>query len=169
MTDLQINYLRSPERVQQLLRLDGHKQRLVPGVLGAAFRMCLPAMPHDQLLSRTKGFFRSKAVIIPTGLEELPSCWLQQLPILLWHSRKSHWKMLPYMICSLGVEDGVLWIAFAQEQPTDEIRLTCWDKLRIHLNLNLLPNLWCPLSHDLEKRIWDARPKLRSDLLRLTS
>ena len=169
MTDLQINYLRSPERVQQLLRLDGYKQRLATGVLGAALERCRPATPRGQLLSQTKGFFRSKAVIVPAGLDELPSCWLQQLPILLWRSRKSHWKMLPYMICSLGVEDGVLWIAFAQEQPADEIRLTCWDKLRIHLNLNLLPNLWCPLSHDLEKWIWDARPKLRSDLFRLTS
>ena len=167
MTDLQLNYLISPERVQQLLRLDGYKRRMTAGVLGAAFDVCCPLMPRAQLLSQTKGFFSTKAVIVPAGLDELPSCWLQQLPKLLWCSRKPHWKMLPYMIRSLGIEDGFLWIAFEQEQPTDETRLTSWDRLRMLLNLNLLPNLWCPLSSELEKEIWHSRPDLRSDLFRL--
>ena len=77
--------------------------------------------------------------------------------------------MLPYMIQSLGLEDGVLWLAFAQEVPTNEIRLTRWDELRIALNLNLRPNLRLPLPREVERRIWHWRPALRRDLFRLPS
>ena len=71
------------------------------------------------------------------------------------------------MIQALGIESGVLWMAFAQELPNNEARLTSWDKLRMHLNLNLRPNLWLPMSRELEREIWHARPDLRTDLFRL--
>jgi hypothetical protein len=169
MIDTALNYLRSPQRTQTLLRLYGHTPKLVPRVLSAAFDLCNTTVSPDQLLPQTREFFRSKAVIIPTGLDELPSCWLQDLPTVLWHSRKPHWKHLPYMISELGVEDGVLWVAFAQEQPNDEDRLTRWDELRMRLNLHLRPNLWTPLSRELERKIWHARPDLRADLFHLPS
>jgi hypothetical protein len=71
------------------------------------------------------------------------------------------------MIRQITHEDGVLCVTFAQELANAGDRVTAWDRLRIQLNLRLHPNLWTPLSLNLERRVWVSRPDLRSELFRL--
>ena len=62
--------------------------------------------------------------------------------------------MLPYMVLRLAFEQGALGIAFLQEPPNENGRVTCWDRLRLLLNLFLVPNLWRPLTREEELEIW---------------
>ncbi len=136
-------------------------------MLNAAFEIYQPTLPRELLIRIVEHFFSAKAVIVPDGLAELPSCWLHNLAPLLWHSRKPHWETLPYMIDSLGIENGILWLAFAQELPTEATQLTRWDELRIMLNSDLKPNIWHPLTREQEREIWRLRPELRGELFQL--
>lgn len=165
MIKAQLNYLKSPQHVRDLL--GQCKPKLTPRVLAAAFDLWAPSTPRDRILSDTEAFFRTKATRVPTGLDDLPSCWLQDLPVLLWQSCKPHWEFVPYMITSLCLEDGVLCVAYAQELPTRETRLTQWDRLRMYLNMSLRPNLWITLTHQQEQEIWRRRPDLQAELFQV--
>jgi hypothetical protein len=58
-------------------------------------------------------------------------------------------------------------MAFPQELPNPDQRVTAWDRVRIEVNLRLYPNLWTPISSELEKQIWTRRPDLRNELFQL--
>lgn len=169
MKERELAYLQSAAHVHALVRSMGYRPAHSPAVLRAAVDMLQPSpMDAAELVEQAKEFFRTFAVIVPSGLEQLPSAWLGDLPRLVWDSRKPHWTMIPYMIRHMGIECGMLCLAFAQEMPTSGDRRTAWDRLRIHLNLGLRPNLWAPLSIDLKRRIWMCRPDLRSELSHLS-
>ena len=136
-------------------------------MLARAFELARPKIKRVDLLSEVRTFFQIKACRVPEGLDGLPSCWLRALPDLLWATRRPHWKHLPYMISLVSMEQGVLCLAFAQEDPSQEDRLTRWDALRIHLNQKLAPNLWQPLSRRMEWAIWLRWSELRSELFQL--
>jgi hypothetical protein len=156
----------APARLHQLLLAKGHKPVITRDVLKAALEL-VPTAPRNELVSSAQHFFRFKAILVPSGLQHLPSVWLRDLPTVLWNTRKPHWSDLPYMICDLQVREQVICVAFAQEQPNPEGRFTAYDRIRIELNLGLRPNLWTALPPDLEKKIWSARPDLRAELFQL--
>ena len=113
MNTLELDYQQSAEHVYALLRVHGHRPAVSSAVLAAGLQLLHPATRGDLLREATE-FFRTKAILVPSGLEELPSAWLHQLPALLWRSRKPHWNEIPYMIRELGNERCVLRVAFAR-------------------------------------------------------
>ena len=167
MNEWQVEYASSPTRVHEILRARGHLPCLTPSVLAAAFALAQPPGEHANHVAATKEFFSIKTVLVPEGLDSLPDCWLQSLPDLLWATRRPHWERLPYMIRSMWIEEGVLCLTYAQEQPDSSDRFTAWDRLRFDLNRLLPPNLWTPLTRDQELLIWQRWPKLRSELFQL--
>ncbi|HLH54085.1 MAG TPA: hypothetical protein VKY92_10780 [Verrucomicrobiae bacterium] len=167
MREISKAYLRSAERVDKLMRACGHRPSVTQGVLARAFELAQPKIKRAALLAEVRTFFQVEACIVPEGLDGLPCCWLRALPELLLATRRPHWEKLPYMITLTVLDQGVLCLAFAQEEPTQEDRLTQWDALRIHLNDSLLPNRWQPLSRQMERQIWLRWPELRSELFQL--
>jgi len=167
MTGISMAYLRSADHVHALMRARGFRPRVTLGVLARAFELAQPKIQRVDLLSEVRVFFQVKACMVPEGLDQLPDCWLHALPGLLWATRRPHWKGLPYMIQLIGIEQGVPCLAFAQEEPTRETRLTRWDALRIHLNQSLVPSLWQALSPRMERDIWSRWPELRGELFQL--
>ena len=160
-------YLRSAEHANALMRAGGHTPCVTLKVLERAFELAQPKIKRVDLLAEVRTFFQIKACLVPEGLDGLPSCWLRTLPELLWTTRRPHWKKLPYMINFMRIDQGLLCVAFAQEEPPQEDRLTRWDTLRIHLNQSLVPNRWQPLSRRMEKDIWSRWPELRRELFQL--
>jgi len=167
MMELEITYLSSADRIHQLLRAHGLKQILTPALVAAAAELTELPTKQEEVFSGACQFFSSRAGFVPVGLEELPSCWLQQLPSLLWSSGKSPGDRLPYMVTRIGFEQGVLHIAFLQEVVHEKGRLTRWDNLHIRLNLLLQPKLWLPLTRKEESEVWKRRPELRRELFTL--
>lgn len=159
-------HLYSAARICALLHDQGNQQVISRTVLSAALEV-LDHANKESVMRDAEQFFRSKAVILPGGLETLPPSWLITLPKILWQTRKREWEILPYMIREIRAEDGVLCVKFAQELPWAGDRVTRWDRLRIQINLGVSPNLWTPLSRELERRIWAARPQLRTELFQI--
>ena len=144
MTRCGLNALLSSELVLATARLDEHL--------------------YEPALKQAEDFFRSKACLIPEGLESLPACWLAGLPGILWATRQPDWDRLPYMISRLECENGVLLLSFAQEQVAEDERLTLWDELRVEVNRNLYPSRWRRLKRRHRMLLFFARPDLRSVL-----
>lgn len=151
----QLRHFGSPEHVHELMeRLRWEKKLTVP-ILTGALDLVGQSLCHSSLLAETHEFFRRRAILVPSGIETLPSCWLTTLPSLLLRTLKPHWsQVVPYMITELRLEKGVLCFSFAQELPNVEKRFTRWDELRVTINRSLYPNLWRPLE-----------PEHKSDLL----
>ena len=82
------------------------------------------------------------------------------MPGILWGLRKPHWTRLPYFIDRVTVENGLLLLHFAQEQPNPENRLTSWDKIRIAVNAGLYPSRWRPLDRRLRVELRLQHPEL---------
>jgi hypothetical protein len=160
-----LDQLSSAERFLLLMEDLGFKQHLRPAVLAAALELHERRLPHTDIVNEARNFFAERAVPIPHGIEELPSTWLRVLPRILWSTRKPSWMALPYCIGVLGIEEGILRIAYPQEQQVTGNQITQWDQLRIVVNLSLQPNLWRPLSVADERELWDKRPELRQELL----
>lgn len=167
MIGLKLAQWESAAHVYELMRNLGCRLRLSEVVLSGAFEVLQPHIERGRLLSEVSTFFLSRAILVPEGLDELPSCWLNALPTLLWATREERWEKLPYMIRRLDLERGVLCVKFKQEQPLRMTRLTRWDELRIYLNQSIEPNLWQALGPRTERDIWSRRPDLRRELFRL--
>src|ERR1700690_1926814 len=106
----QIARLSSVEHVQALLLACGLKQRVTPAVLAAAAEMLGPDSWREEIIVEARQFFAQRAGLVPNGLEELPSRWLQQLPRHLENR-----DMGPFLMTTVEFERGVLCIAFAHE------------------------------------------------------
>ena len=160
----------SSAHVQQLMTQVGFRPIFCPHVVTVAAEICRPR--RGDALVRAIEFFHSKACQVPDGLNQLPECWLAALPGILWGLRKPDWTHLPFSIDRVAIQEGVLLISFAQEQPNPEQRLTTWDKIRVAVNAGLYPSRWRPLSrrHALALcRAWpDLRPTLQPDSPALT-
>ena len=154
MMGISTAYLRSADHVYGLMKARGYQPSVGLAVLERAFELAQPKINRVDLLSEVRAFFLTKARMVPDDLDRLPSCWLRALPGLLWATKDPRWDHLPYMIRQTGLERGVLCLAFAQEQPPKELRLTRGDALRIHLNQSLEPNRWQALSGPMEHDIW---------------
>ena len=159
MKPAEIARLSSAGHVQALLLACGLKQRITPAVLAAAAELLGPDSWREEILVEARQFFAQRAGMIPHGLEEIPSRWLQQLPQHLGNR-----EMGPFMITSLAFEQGVLCVAFAHEVGSKTGHMTMWDDLRFMLNLALEPNIWHPLTRKEEFEIWHRRPELRRRL-----
>jgi len=162
-----LGHLGSADHVFKILRSHGMKQSLTSAVLAAAVELAESTVSRAEVVSQARQFFTDRTGFVPVGIEELPSCWLQQLPTLLWNGHKPGEDRLPYMVLRLAFEQGVLGIAFLQEPPNENGRVTCWDRLRLLLNLFLVPNLRRPLTREEELEIWTRRPELRRELFTL--
>ena len=156
--------------LQQLMMLAGFRPIFSPHIVTVAAEICRPR--RDDALERAIEFFHSKACQVPDGLNQLPECWLAALPGILWGLRKPDWTQLPFSIDRVAIQDGVLLISFAREQPNPEQRQTTWDKIRVAVNAGLYPSRWRHLSrrHVLKVgREWpDLRPTLNADRPELT-
>ena len=97
----------------------GMKQSLTSAGLAAAAELAEATVSRAEVVSQARQFFTDRTGFVPVGLEELPSCWLQQLPTLLWNGHKPGEDRLPYMVLRLAFEQGVLGIAFLQEPPNE--------------------------------------------------
>ena len=76
----QIARLSSAGHVQALLLACGLKQRIAPAVLAAAAELLGPGSGREEIIVAARQFFAQRAGLVPHGLEEVPSRWLQQLP-----------------------------------------------------------------------------------------
>ena len=159
----------SVEHVHELMHRQGIRPQLSPAVLSAALDLYEDGALRKLSWVEASAFFRTHAVLVPQGLETLPLPWLQQLPIRLWHTRKPHWDMLPYLLKCVASEAGVLRLYFPQELIIEEDRLSMWDRLRVTLNLSMRPNLWLPLDPFEEREIWNRHPELRNELFTVRS
>lgn len=161
----QRDLLDQAQHVRELLQVHGWRAKLTPRLLTVAFQRS-EGGDRDMLVENTRAFFRSRAVLIPSGLETLPSPWLKIIQRVLLGTLKPHWHHIPYMISSLRLCNHVLCVGFAQEiEQSDPRRTTRWDELRMTLNTSLLPNLWTPLSREDRTGIWFSHPELREDIL----
>jgi hypothetical protein len=159
MREEQIAYLSSADHILERLLACGLKQKFAPAVLATAAELLEPPASREWVIAEARQFFVSRAGLIPDGLEELPSRWVQQLPLHL-EGR----EMEPFMITSLAFEQGVLCIAFAHEVGSKTGLMTMWDDLRFMLNLALQPNIWHLLTRKEEFEIWHRWPELRRRL-----
>lgn len=166
-TDLQqLQLLGSAQHVHRLFRALNWHAKLTPGLLYAAFQEPRKESEHHILLENTRLFFRRRAILIPEGLETLPSRWLETIPQLLLGTLKPHWHHIPYMITSLRLCNSVLCVSFAQEgYASGGNRLTRWDQLRITLNRCIRPNLWTALTSEERLAIWNSHHELREELV----
>jgi hypothetical protein len=135
-----------PGHVEGLMRQAGFKCKCAPELLLLA--TLLPETSGDEALEKARDFFASKACMVPSGLETLPGCWLSTLPEILWSLRKPHWQYVPFFICEVAMEGGVLLLRFAQELPETRGQITGWDWTRIHINAALYPSRWRPLKRE---------------------
>jgi hypothetical protein len=142
--------------VCQLIERCGLKPVLSTEMFRAAVQ--LDVVLPESALGRARVFFRSKACLVPQGLESLPACWLAGLPGILWATRKPHWTKLPYMIRQVACVEGVLLLSFAQETNPGDDRITSWDRLRIRVNLCVYPSRWRPLSRHHQQQLSLQRP-----------
>lgn len=162
----QLQLLGSAQHVHWLFRALHWHAKLTPGLLYAAFQEPRKEPEHAILLEDTRLFFRQRAILIPEGLETLPSRWLETIPQVLLGTLKPHWHHIPYMITSLRLCNSVLCISFAQEgYASGGNRLTRWDQLRITLNRCIRPNLWSALSSKERLAIWNSHHELREELV----
>ena len=141
MREEQIAYLSSADHILERLLACGLKQKFAPAVLAAAAELLDPPASREWVIAEARQFFAGRAGLIPHGLEELPSRWVQQLPLHL-----AGREMGPFMITSLAFEQGVLCVAFAHEVGSKTGRMTMWDDLRFMLNLALRAKHLAPIG-----------------------
>lgn len=113
------------------------------------------------LLKKVESFFLAHAVMVPKGLESLPTPWLEALPRILWSTRRPEWTKLPYFIDGVFMENGVLLLHFAQEQPNLDQKFTAWDRLRVVVNAGLYPSAFRELKPQHQKLLAVKFPELR--------
>ena len=109
MREEQIAYLSSANHILERLLGCGLKRKITPAVLAAAAELLEPPASHEWVVAEARQFFARCAGLIPYGLEELPSRWVQQLPLHLEDR-----EMGPFMITSLTFEQGILCTAVHQ-------------------------------------------------------
>jgi hypothetical protein len=156
----------SARHTEELMRWAGFKNMLMPEVVAAAGKLC--DRQRQKLLEEATLFFRTRACLVPEGLNTLPAGWLAALPKILWKLKKPEWTHLPYFVDRLAVEDGLLRLHFAQEQLHTDGRLTSWDRIRIAVNASLYPNRYRPLSQRHAKRLSIQHPELHAALNSVT-
>lgn len=145
--------------VANLMRLSGYEQCTQPRVVAAAAELL--DRRRDITLEAVTSFFRSQCCMVPKGLEALPTCWLAGLPGILSRMKKTHWSHLPFFIDQVRMDEGMLLLNFAQEQPRAETRLTAWDRIRITINSSVYPSVWRPLSQRHSKALSQQHPEFK--------
>jgi len=147
--------------VEQLMEKAGFSLRWPAEVVTHA--CALKRRRRRMTMRRVSGVFLSQGTLVPEGLDKLPDCWLAGLPGILGHLRKPYDTRLPFCIDRVGVEDGVMLLHFAEEQPgsgsTDS-----WDRIRVAVNSGIYPSLWRPLSRWHLAKLRQLHPELRSAL-----
>lgn len=153
----------STERLRDLLLQHGLREELDAETFVEAIALCSHESQRENILKDTIAFFQTRAVLVPAGLDRLPSPWLQALPGILWSARKSHWTHLPWMICEVAASKGALRLRFAQEslrRPGDD-RVSACDRLRVKVNASLYPSCWRLLTLKHAKLLRTRWPDLK--------
>jgi hypothetical protein len=135
------------ERLHRQLQFLGYARRLDAVQWQSALKLFSHCKGRGEALNAATEFFRSRAVMVPTGLAELPLPWLKALSGILWALRQPHWTHLPYMIGEVFIDDGLLQLRFAQEplRDADDHDIDAFDKVRLFLNTGLYPSCYRPL------------------------
>lgn len=119
----------SVEHLRQLMHREGFKEQIESVLCVGATAISADEGERDRVLEQTITFFRSRACMIPQGLEKLRVSWLKALPGALWSQRKSHWTHLPFMLCELSFTEGFLLIRFAQEMARQlDAKVNSYDR-----------------------------------------
>lgn len=159
--------------LEQLLTRAGLVRRVAPDLFVKVMAICAAEFDHASAVLRAREFFRARAVLVPEGLERIPSPWLVALPGILWSARRPGWTHLPYMMNRVEVVNGLLLMQFAQEADSSfGRRITSFDRLRIRVNASVYPHLYRPLkpehSSSMAQRrrrdVSGAEPELNEDL-----
>jgi hypothetical protein len=134
----------SVEHTVKLMTSAGFKRCLTFEAWSNAIASCEQAPEErDRLLVDATNGLRSNMMVVPRGLDELPTAWLQGLPELWQQLCAMHPKWRYAAIQAIGVEDGILRLASSQEDMDAD--LSEYDKMRILLNLLLSPSSFFPL------------------------
>ncbi len=150
------------QSLELLMERSGFRPVNSPAVIAAACK--LKRRSHRRALKLAEDFFRTKACLVPQGLETLPTPWLLGLPGILWSLRKPGWTQLPWMSNRVACEQGTLLLGFAQEVEMNPGRLTAWDGLRVLVNLRLYPGRWRLLKPRHRHLLGRQHPGLRVEL-----
>jgi energy-coupling factor transporter ATP-binding protein EcfA2 len=151
----------SAAHVHQLMQSAGFSLRWPAEVV---MRACaLRRRRRRKTMRLVSAFFVPQWSQLPEGLDELPDCWLAALPGILRLLRKPHGMRLPFLIDRVGVEDGVLLLRFAEEQP-GSASTDSWGQIRVTVNSGLYPSRWRPLSRRHLAKLWQLHPELRPAL-----
>ena len=96
----------------------------------------------------------------------MAAAWLAGLPGIQWRLRRPHRPRVPYMIERVACVEGVLLLAFAQEETgrSPGGASTAWDRVRVMTNRALYPGRWRPLSRAHRLELLGTRPELRPHL-----
>jgi hypothetical protein len=147
----------SAGHLQQLMQQAGFSVQWSAEVVMQA--CALRRRRRRKTMRQVSAFFLSQG-LVPEGLDELPNCWLGALPGILWSLREPHWTRLPFFIDRVAVQDGLLLLHFAQEQP-DNAKVTSWDRIRVAVNSSVYPSRWRSLSRWHIAKLRQMHPELR--------
>lgn len=135
-------------RLHRQLQARGFQRLLDEKEWQAAISLFPARKGRKKALTKAMEFFRSRAILVPKGLESLPLSWLKALPGILWSLRQSHWTHLPYMITEVFIADGLLQFRFAQEpmREAEDQHIGGFDRVRQSVNLRLYPSCYRALK-----------------------
>jgi energy-coupling factor transporter ATP-binding protein EcfA2 len=152
------------QHLELLMEQNGFQPLHSPTVIAAAWK--LTRRSHRRALKLATDFFRAKAILVPRGLETLPTPWLLGLPGIFWSLRASYWIGLPWRIQRMACVRGLLLMQFARESQPPDARLSAWNELRVAVNARLYPGRWRPLKRHHRHLLGQHHPGLRRELVR---
>lgn len=150
-----------------LMKQCGMQPCVSPNIVEAIFPLIDSDEPRQQLLNESRNALRSRMVLLPKGLECLPSCWVKALPGIWSHLCQMNPRWAGTALSAVAYEHGVLRLASAQEQNIRLNQVSVYDQMRIEINSRLYPSIWRPLKRCHELAIWKYHPELRKDLFML--
>jgi hypothetical protein len=154
----------SVEHLKRLLRGEGFREQMDQPVFDAAVDLSSSGFDREKLIEVTNAFFRARAIMVPRGLESLPSGWLKSLPGILLTTQTPQRTHLPYMICNLSQREGLLLMQFTQESICELSgpRISAWDRIRIMVNTSLYPSRCRPLTRRHRRQLQARWPEFNS-------
>jgi len=157
----------SAERTHWLMRQIGLHVCVSTNVIESAFQLFQPEEPRQRLLDEARDALRPYLVLLPQGLECLPTCWLKALPGIWQDLCRINPRWAGTALGAVAHDHGVLRLVSAQEQNIRLDQISVFDLMRIDINARLYPSIWRPLKRRHERVIWMHQPGLRKDLFKL--
>lgn len=120
-----------------------HPLKTTPGVVAAAWPLCIPKISRNQLIRDLERF---------PGAHALPSCWIAALEAWLVRNMP-----LATTITGFEATSGVLWPKMARASVNA-------NQVAESINLFIYPSLWRPLASRHSLRLFVERPDLRAEI-----